>query len=78
MIKQAGICAQQVTKYLWLMWLNVTQQTIWLAILIKVKFVIILDQIIKLGAISTSQNHRFVLLMTEVIATSLQQDGIWL
>ncbi len=60
------------------MWLNVTQPTIWLAILIKVHFVILLDKIINHGVISTSQNHRFAPLMMELTATSLQLDGIWL
>ena len=44
--------------------------------MIKVNFVISLDLIIKLGAISIIQTHKYVPHMMEKIATNLLLDGI--
>ncbi len=46
--------------------------------MIKVSFVIILEKMMNLGAISILQNNKFVQPMMELIVINLHQDGTWL
>lgn len=46
--------------------------------MIKVSFVIILEKMMNLGAISILQNNKFVQPMMELIVIYLHQDGTWL
>ncbi len=43
--------------------------------MIKVSFVIILEKMMNLGAISILQNNKFVQPMMELIVINLHQDG---